>query len=205
MAKPKYLNLLANESSKSQSWMLVSFFMFGFCVYLGFLLKNTINELPVRLIPFEAHINKGVIETSKNGTDNQAYIQMISRADIDLLTQFSPETAVKRAKQLSNRFIPDSATKLKSTLTQQAEENTENKITQSYLITNLSSRNGNEVLVEGVMKRWEAGELISDSKAKYAIKYFYISGIPMISSILPYEKTDEITIKLNSELMEEQK
>ncbi|MDP2564376.1 TraE/TraK family type IV conjugative transfer system protein [Pseudoalteromonas marina] len=197
MKKTKYINLLANESGKSQNWMLMSFFLMGFCVFLGYLLKTTINEMPVKLVPYDFHKNKGVIETTKNGTDNQTYIQLIARSDIDLLTQFSPQNSVKRSKQLVNRFTPELAVNTKASLQDQAEQNKEDQITQSFLVQTLKSRDGREVLVSGHLRRWEGEELISDSLIKFAISYEYIDDIPLIINFTPFEEEETITRKLN--------
>lgn len=197
MKKPKYINLLANESGKSQNWMLMSFFLMGFCIFLGYLLKTTINEMPVKLVPYDFHKNQKVVEATKNGTDNQEYIQLIARSDIDLLTQFTPSSALKRSKQLVNRFTPELAVNTKASLQDQAKQNNEDKITQAFLIKSLKSRDGREVLVTGYMKRWEGEELISKGEIKFAISYTYLNGIPYIINFTPFKKEKSVTKKLN--------
>lgn len=197
MKKMKYTNLLANESGKSQNWMLMSFFLMGFCIFLGYLLKTTINEMPVKLVPYGFETNKKVLETTKNGTDNQEYIQLIARADIDLLTQFAPNNSVKRAKQLVNRFTPQLAVNTKASLHDQAVQNKEDKITQTFLIEKLKSRDGTEVLVEGYLKRWEGEELISEGITKFAVTYKYLNGIPHIINFTPFKQEQSVTKKLN--------
>lgn len=197
MKKPKYINLLANESGKSQNWMLMSFFLMGFCIFLGYLLKITINEMPVKLVPYNFHVNDKVVEATKNGTDNQEYIQLIARSDIDLLTQFSPPTAIKRSKQLVNRFTPELAVNTKASLQDQAEQNAEDKITQSFLVKSLKSRDGREVLVTGYLKRWEGEEQISEGEIKFAITYTYLNGIPYVINFTPFKHEVSVTTKLN--------
>jgi len=195
--QPKYINLLSNESAKSQGWMFASFILLGFCIYLGFLLKTTLSEMPVRLIPYGFETSKGVIETTKNGYMNNEYIQIVARADANLFSEFTPENAFRKSKQLVNRFEPSLYGASKADLLDQAQNNAEEQITQSYRIETVKSRDGSEALISGYLKRWEGAKLISEGFIHFAITYRYIDGIPYIYDYTPFERENAVIKELN--------
>lgn len=205
MAKQgKYIQLLSNESAKSQGWQFACLVLVGLCVYLGFMLKTTISELPIRLIPYNLHTSKGVVEVSKNGEANQTYIELIASGDAQLFTEFKPQTAVLKTRRLLNRFEPALYAANKAPLLEQAKSNQEEKITQSYTVERIKARDGNEVLIYGFLKRWEGAKLISEGYIHFAITYRYLDGIPYIYDYTPFKNEREVVNELNSKKEENQ-
>jgi hypothetical protein len=197
VAEEKYIQLLSNESSKAQSWIFVSFALFGVVIYLGFLLKTTIHEMPVRLIPYAFETNKGAIEITSNGIDNQEYIALIARGDANLITEFTPKTSIRQMKKLLNRLDSSVYASSSADLLSQATENADNQLTQSYRVENIKPREGKEVLIFGHMKRWEGAKLISEGNIQFAITYRYSNGIPYIAKYKTFKDETKIITELN--------
>ena len=195
--KVKYINLLSNESAKAQGWKFATFIMAGIVIYISFLLRSTLADMPVRLVPYNFDKSRGVVTVTGNGLKNQEYIQLVGRGDADLFTEFTPTDAKTRALQLANRFTPNLYGSAKSQLISQAEENVENEITQSYRVTKVSSRDGNEVLIYGYLKRWEGNKLVSEGDIHFAITYQYIDGIPYIYDYTPFKDNKSVVKELN--------
>lgn len=193
----KYIQLLSNESSKAQGWIFVSFALFGVVIYLGFLLKTTVNEMPVRLIPYEFHTNKGIVETTTNGVANQEYIALIARGDANLITEFTPKNAIIQMKKLLNRLDTSIYADSSANLLTQATENSENQITQSYRVEKIKPRKGQQVLIFGYMKRWEGAKLISEGKIQFAITYRYVNGVPYIAHYKTFKDETKIIKELD--------
>lgn len=195
--KIKYVNLLSNESAKAQGWKVATLIMTGLVIYMAFLIRTTLSEMPVRLIPYNFQTAQGVVEVTANGVKNQEYIQLVGRGDADLFTEFTPKDSKIRALQLANRFVPGLQGSAKSQLISQANENADNEITQSYRISRIKSRDGNEVLVYGYLKRWEGNKLISEGEIHFAITYEYIDGIPYIYDYTPFKGEKKAIEELN--------
>lgn len=202
--KTKYVNLLSNESAKAQGWKFATFIMAGMVIYVSFLLRTTLADMPVRLVPYNFDKSRGVVEVTGNGLKNQEYIQLVGRGDADLFTEFTPNDAKIRALQLSNRFTPNLHGSAKAQLMTQAEENEGNEITQSYRVTRVKSRDGNEVQIFGYLKRWEGNKLVSEGDIHFAISYEYIDGIPYIYDYTPFKNEGEVVKELNKKKNEKE-
>ncbi len=199
----KYTDLISNESNRAQGWMFACFILLAFLMYLGYLLHSTIQNMPVRLVPMDYHTNKGITEVTANGKKNQEYIELIATSDANLFTEFRPEDAVVKTQKLLNRFEPSLYATNKASLLDQAASNKEEQVTQWYQVEYTKSRDGNEVLIYGFMKRWEGSEITFEGRVNFAITYRYLNGIPYIANYQRFDDEKKIVTKLNEFASEE--
>ena len=192
-----FINKVANEAAAKRGWQAATAVLLGFCIFFAFQLNKALNNLPVRLIPYNFALNGHEVTTTTTGEGSTEYIELMARGDVQLLTDFRPKTAMARVSQLMNRFTIELQAGTKADLMEQADANEKNQISQHMMIDELKARNGNDVLVAGELKRWEGSTLVSSGTVYITLEYSYRNGIPYIESTKTFLKEGDAIKHLN--------
>lgn len=179
----KFISQLQEQARLHRAWMFAAI---GFALLAGYLaheLSTVSGRVNSILLPYNVATSRGPISvTNANNARNASYLTMIALSDVSVLTNWTPDTVKSQTARLVARLAPAYRAHQEHGLLAQAEKNTAKQITQTFYVTGTTVK-GSTVSVIGTLERWKKGQPQTSANLTWKIRYQYVSGVPMITSL----------------------
>lgn len=175
----RYMSVLANQWQRSQAWIVVSFLLGGFCVYL--LLSNVAQtkKMTVRLIPQEYDMVHGPVDVDRTATSSATYLTLIALADVKNYTDWTPRTVQNVTGRFVNRMTPSLYAVQGNQAMLAAEERAKGERSQSFYVEATSVKD-EQVKITGILRIWQGQVEVSSDRTEYTLTYSSSDGVPKI-------------------------
>lgn len=179
----KYLSTVYGLSKSARAWRFTTL-IFGvtMLVVLGMYI-SALRSMPVRLVPYDYAINKGIADVGELGDVGSRYLSRIAIADISLLNNWTSGTIEVQYRRFLNRCAPPLYAKEQVKLINQAKELGGGIRSRAFFPRSTKVIAGQTVEVAGRLRRYEGQEKIEDELVRFRVKYQLLHGVPYIYSI----------------------
>ena len=184
-----YVRNLFNLAKSARAWRAAFMAVVAVLVIVLWMLRGIVNDMPVRLIPYDYAINKGISSVPEIGVASPEYASRIAIADISLYSNWTPNTVGKQFRRFLNRCAPELYSNQQPKLINLAEEYSNGNRSRAFFPRRTSVNEGPVVKVTGELRRYEGDQLLSSRLVTYSVEYRLLHGVPYIHRIQQQEQS----------------
>lgn len=183
----KYLNTLRNQILVARGWMFATVVFALIAAWLAIQLGAATANMPTRLVPYNFDTLDGPVEVTNEARSSEKYLTRLALADLQLYTDWTPQTVEDQFGRFQNRMAPSLYAKKGSALASRAEELADAEGSQSLFVEDASASDG-KVRIDGVLHEWQGQERVEDKRVRYELRYTFSGGTPYLEGFRKEER-----------------
>lgn len=123
------------------------------------------------LIPWGLVSANTSVKVTGVASQDAAYLDILARADLDALLNWTPETIDEQLHRFLVRLTPSAYAANAITLTNDAKTYVKNNVSESFYLKGLTFLPPDQVQITGVLDRWEGDVHTLTTKVAYTLTY----------------------------------
>lgn len=188
---PVYLEALVNLSRERNAWKHIAYLLGSVCVFLSVSMVWLRADAPAYIVPYELALAGEEVSVAPRSVIDPKYLTYLAEADIQLLTNWTPETIGLQYQRFLNRATRELRAQQEIELIKEATKLTKGIAIQSFYIKKTEVLDQTTVRLTGELVRWEGEKLAFRTPIKYLVEYAIENGYAEVNTVTVEGKQNE--------------
>lgn len=178
-----HLENLVNARNKISAHKNINYLLAACLLFSMWNTYRVTANAPVRLVPYQYAVNKGIAEVTESGSQTAEYLSHIAVADLKLYTDWTPVTVGVQFRRFLNRMSAQLHAVESTNLILEEKKISGKPYSQAFFTRKVVFVGTDQVEMEGELVRWEGDIEVFRTKGKYTLSYRWVTGMPYLDSM----------------------